>query len=286
MKLRLLASVAIIGVALTSCQTMRDNPKQTGGTVLGAALGGLLGSQFGSGTGKLVATGLGVAAGAWIGSEIGASLDRADKAAIEQRSTQALDSARDGETIRWKNPDSGANARITPTSTRRERRKIAVLRNKNVAAIPPLDLIGEPYEALKAANVRAAPATDSAITTRLRAGETFEAVGRVQGRNWIVVSKNRRTVGYVYAPLVGRARARMAGAGRPAQQTALRPALNLDDIKESKAIDLDAEGLVAEEVVATAECRTMNVEVANKAGQSEQSTYKACKAADGAWEIL
>jgi len=282
-------SVLALSVALSSCQTLQNaenNPKQTGGMLLGAALGGLLGSQFGGGTGKVVATALGVVAGGWLGSEIGKSLDRADRAAIDQKSAQALSSARDGETITWNNPDSGASARITPASTKVERREVPLVRRKDVAPIPPLELIGQTYKARRNANVRAAPTTDAATTTRLRAGETFQAVGKVQGKDWIVVGQNNRTVGYVHASLVQKAAPPSMAAGTSQGQAAVRPAVNLDHIKDSKAVDLDAEGLVADNVVATSECRTMNVEVSNKEGQSEQNKFKACKGTDGAWEIM
>src|SRR4051812_31730571 len=52
--------------------------KTTGGTLVGAGLGGLAGSQFGHGSGKLAMTAVGVLAGGFAGSQVGASLDRAD----------------------------------------------------------------------------------------------------------------------------------------------------------------------------------------------------------------
>ena len=66
-------------------------PKQTGGTLLGAAGGGLAGAQIGSGTGRLAATAAGALLGALIGSEAGVSLDRADQLYYER---QALNAAK------------------------------------------------------------------------------------------------------------------------------------------------------------------------------------------------
>jgi surface antigen len=88
-------------------------PKQTVGTLGGAALGGLLGSQFGGGSGKLATTAAGVFIGALAGSEIGRSLDRADRAYASQAVNQAQ-SAPIGETITWENPRSGNSGAITP----------------------------------------------------------------------------------------------------------------------------------------------------------------------------
>jgi len=91
----------------------RYGPKQTVGTLGGAALGGLLGSQFGGGTGKLATTAAGVFIGALVGSEIGRSLDRADRAyaraAVNQAQTAPI-----GETITWENPRSGNSGAVTP----------------------------------------------------------------------------------------------------------------------------------------------------------------------------
>lgn len=66
-----------------------SGPKQTGGTLLGAAGGGLAGAQIGSGTGQLAATAAGALLGALIGSEAGASLDRADRLYYERQALGA-----------------------------------------------------------------------------------------------------------------------------------------------------------------------------------------------------
>ncbi|MBI4969115.1 MAG: glycine zipper 2TM domain-containing protein [Rhodospirillales bacterium] len=99
-------------LATTACESVQSAPKQTGGTILGGALGGLAGSQIGSGKGKIVAIVGGTILGALLGSEIGKSLDRADRAAMEKAETQAH-GAKVGETIRWNNPDSGNSGTVT-----------------------------------------------------------------------------------------------------------------------------------------------------------------------------
>lgn len=71
--------VTLVSVAfLAGCQT--GGPKQTGGTLLGAAAGGLLGSQIGGGTGRLVGVGLGVLGGAALGGYVGKKMDDGDHA--------------------------------------------------------------------------------------------------------------------------------------------------------------------------------------------------------------
>ncbi len=112
-----LAIVAALGI--TGCDTSRGGvagmgQKQTAGTVLGAAGGGLLGSTVGKGSGRLVAVGLGAVLGGLLGSEIGNSLDKADQAHAARAYERAGDSPI-GETITWRNPESGNYGTVTPS---------------------------------------------------------------------------------------------------------------------------------------------------------------------------
>ena len=73
----------------SNCQTIQDNPKETGGTLLGAGLGALIGSNVGSGKGQLTAVALGALVGAWAGSEVGKSLDKADRVFAEKNAQES-----------------------------------------------------------------------------------------------------------------------------------------------------------------------------------------------------
>lgn len=106
------AAIAIL-VAAGCAEQDRYGPKQTVGTLGGAALGGLLGAQFGSGTGRVATTAVGVLIGALAGSEIGKSLDRADRIQADKAVTEAH-TAPLGETITWNNPESGNGGTVTP----------------------------------------------------------------------------------------------------------------------------------------------------------------------------
>jgi surface antigen len=106
---------AASALVLAGCQG--QGPKQSGGTLVGAAAGGLLGAQFGKGTGKLIGTAIGVLGGAWLGGEVGKSLDNADKAAMSQTSQYAMEKTKAGHTSSWSNPDSGNKGSVTPTKT-------------------------------------------------------------------------------------------------------------------------------------------------------------------------
>jgi surface antigen len=106
-------AAAFIAAGLAGCADQGYGPKQSLGTLGGAALGGLLGAQFGSGTGQIAATAAGVLIGALTGSEVGLSLDRADRAYANQAIYRAQAGPM-GETIFWQNPASGNRGAVTP----------------------------------------------------------------------------------------------------------------------------------------------------------------------------
>ena len=110
--------VALVATTVSACgYDVQQAPKQTGGALAGAALGGLAGSQIGQGRGQLAAVGAGVLLGGLLGSELGKSLDRADQVYAAQTTTAALEVNRTGESSGWRNPDTGAYGTVTPTRT-------------------------------------------------------------------------------------------------------------------------------------------------------------------------
>lgn len=109
----LVAGAMVAMLAVGGCASQRDNPKQTGGTVLGGVGGALLGSMFGKGSGQIAAIAVGTLVGAMVGSEVGKSLDKADRAAIDRAENRATE-VPIGETIEWNNPDSGNSGSVTP----------------------------------------------------------------------------------------------------------------------------------------------------------------------------
>jgi surface antigen len=109
--------IIFIGFSLQSCESMN---KQGGGTLIGGVAGGLLGSQFGKGEGQLLATGVGALAGALAGGQIGKTMDEYDRQMLEKSSRQALEFSPSGNSVEWKNPDSGNHGSITPTKTFKE----------------------------------------------------------------------------------------------------------------------------------------------------------------------
>lgn len=112
MKLVKLLPIGVAALLLTACAEM--GPKETLGTLGGAALGGWAGSSIGGGTGQLAAVAAGTLIGAFIGQEIGSSLDKADQLFAAQTAQNALEYQPSGTTSAWSNPDSGNSGTITP----------------------------------------------------------------------------------------------------------------------------------------------------------------------------
>jgi surface antigen len=83
------------------------------GSLGGAALGGLIGSKFGSGSGKGALTALGVVGGALAGGYVGRQMDPADHACV----SRSLEHAKTGQTVSWRNPDTGTQYGVTPTDS-------------------------------------------------------------------------------------------------------------------------------------------------------------------------
>jgi len=107
-----IALVGVLAIGLAACEN--TGPKEAGGGLIGAGLGGLAGSQIGHGSGKLAATGAGVLLGALLGSSAGKSLDRADRMYAERSTHGALETGRSGQPVAWTNPDSGHSGTIVP----------------------------------------------------------------------------------------------------------------------------------------------------------------------------
>lgn len=120
---KLVAIVAIVSM-LTACQqggapgagVMNGGSinKQDIGALGGAIGGGVIGSTMGSGAGKTAATIGGALLGGLIGNSIGKSLDNADLAAYNATSQRAMETAQPGQTLPWKNAQTGNSGTVTP----------------------------------------------------------------------------------------------------------------------------------------------------------------------------
>lgn len=90
--------------------------KEDIGTLGGAVAGGIIGSNIGKGKGAIAGTIAGTLLGAAIGNSVGKSLDNADLAAYNATSQRAMETAQPGQTLPWRNPQTGNYGSITPTN--------------------------------------------------------------------------------------------------------------------------------------------------------------------------
>ena len=102
-------------VFLAGCQS--TGPRESAGGLLGAAAGGLIGAQFGSGKGQVAAAVVGALAGSALGGKIGRQLDREDRRRQATATEHALETHRTGESLPWKNEQSGNYGTVTPERT-------------------------------------------------------------------------------------------------------------------------------------------------------------------------
>ena len=281
--------LALTATLLTGCQTTDMGNKEGLGTILGSIGGAVLGSQFGSGTGKILAQAGGAALGGYLGNMLGKMLDEQDQAAVKAEANSAFNSASDGETVSWKNPESGASASMKVNGTESSSRTIKIARIKEISAPQNISLIGKTYQSTSSSNIRSGPSASSVKVGGLASGERFQAVGSVSDGEWIVVGHNNVSVGYVHSSLVREAKEINLADSDSAvdldsipvtdRQQALRDPINLDDMNTD-------DNMVVETISASTECRTMDMNVSSKDGESANETLKACKSTDGAWEII
>ena len=99
-------------LALSGCATTQGQNEQ-GGMIIGGILGGVLGSQVGKGHGRTAAIIIGSLAGAAIGGNVGRYMDETDR----MKTAQTLETVRTGVPSTWRNPDTGYEYEVTPTST-------------------------------------------------------------------------------------------------------------------------------------------------------------------------
>jgi surface antigen len=107
-----IVSIVLAAFLLMGCETV--GTKTAVGGLGGAAAGGLLGAALGgSGTGIAAGTIL----GGLIGGAIGNRMDAADQEKANVAATQALESIPSGQSVAWRNPDSGNAGAVTPVRT-------------------------------------------------------------------------------------------------------------------------------------------------------------------------
>ena len=254
--------VALGAMLLAGCMASNGGQKQTIGTIGGAVAGGLLGAQFGSGKGQIVAAIAGTALGAYVGSEIGRYLDEQDRSA-QAEATQSVLERETPTRVAWSNPETGVKGQVESSPVRRETVYKTVYKTEEVRSSPKMNLLGQDYQATKAANVRAEPTTDSDVVNALRAGEVFHAVGHVSGKNWILAARGNQTIGYVHQSLVEPV------AGQSTEPTIVYTPPAIKGVKR---------------VAVPVERRTVTRKVTLADGSVKKESIDFCRPETGAWE--
>lgn len=100
--------------ATISCSGYQPSTETTVGAVGGAAAGGLLGAAIGD---SPEATAAGVILGGLVGAGVGEYLNQRDRRYMSDTTYDALENTRTGNSVAWKNPDTGHSGEVTPTET-------------------------------------------------------------------------------------------------------------------------------------------------------------------------
>lgn len=264
-----------LAVSISACQTTESNEDtdygRLGAQGVGAIAGGLLGSQVGDGAGQIAATTAGAVVGGWLAGELFDQLSERDRAVTTKKTAKALSESPSDSTTRWQNPDSGATTSISPGNKYQTTQRVQIARTTDVAPPQKLKVIGAFYEAKTNANLRQAATTSSQRIGGLQEGETFNAVGSVKNDDWILVSRDGTSIGYIYSELA------KPYEGKDKEVASVREPINLANADTPSHVKVD-------EVEAETTCREGVITV-EKSGSARNQTFKACKAPDGAWEL-
>ena len=113
-----IAVVTLAALLMTGCetvgQTVKANPKTTIGAAGGATVGGLIEAAAGANPAAIAASVIG---GLLLGGLVGNLLDERDKRLQGEAAQRALETAPTGQSVGWKNPDTGHSGTVTPTKT-------------------------------------------------------------------------------------------------------------------------------------------------------------------------
>ncbi len=217
----------------------------------------------------------------FIDRQTGDSIGADDAALLSGTLAEALETAAPEESVAWSSPKSGASGWIKAGKRVKERRRITSIRDLGLANATLAEIVGSPYRATGRANIRSGPGTKHKIIGRLEKGEILTALAKVRGVKWLMVGREGRAIGYVYAPLLRPAR---EAAALAAGAMGLLDPQSADDSGDPAAGKPDA-GVEVETVLVRTPCRNVLYELAPEGGAAQKYRFRACKAGDGAWQV-
>jgi surface antigen len=231
--------------------------KQEVAAVIGGVIGGYAGSRI-SRDNRTLGTVLGAALGAGAGAWLGCQMQKSD---LEKAQAAAEKAIAEGRNQTWTNAETGSSGSVTVTSAAAPvAPALAGVRFASGVTPEPAFAAqsGGSYVATGAANLRGGASTASPVIGRLTRGQDVEVAALVAGKPWALVRQGDVATGYVATSLL---RARPAPA-RTQTAAANAPA------------GLDANG-----------CRMVTEQVTLRDSGTTTTQYKACRMADGAWEL-
>jgi surface antigen len=238
------ASAASPLSSIFSCEA--GGKKQVGGAALGGVVGGVVGNRVAKGN-RTLGTALGAALGAAAGSYVGCRLQKTDQRKAEEAARVALESNRNNS---WSNPETGASGSVRMVSGQAQSEPVS-LKGLHLAngVEPASGYVGAAgrYQARNTANLRGSPSATAPIVGKLGAGDSVDALARVQGTNWLLAGRDGVGVGYVSDTVV-----------RPIGGAALTGGSN---------------------------CRTFDQTLKAKDGAADTQRHTACKSPTGEWVI-
>lgn len=270
--------------SIFSCQASGN--KQAGGAAVGAVLGGLLTNSTAGKRNRGTSTVLGAALGAAAGSYIGCRMQTSDQQQAENAAQRAL---ANGESTSWSNPETGASGRynLVSTSPYDDGRGVQVggdygrpisLRGVRFASgvQPQRTYMGSAsqYQTDDRLALRASPSRRASTVGRVRAGESFDVLARVNGERggWLLVGRERTAIGYVPEDLV-----------TPVQQTYADYDRNGRDQGDRRG-QYDTRGQYASGS-SSQMCRTFDQTITTRGGETETNRYTACQTPNGQWVV-
>ncbi len=258
----LLISTSLI--TLSACQSTSDSSNTNIGSEIGAVVGEVLATIAPTEKNKnKLFNLLGSVLGDSIGKNIERYLGEQEKIKMQDATVAALNSNSDKLWESDNSKISGA-ARVIQSNATQETRELKVLKS-NIAKVPPLEIIGENYEATTASNMRGGPSTNYKKVGGVLEGEQLTVVGKVKGKNWYLVSHGGVGTGFIFANLL-----------RPSdKRDPLNDVNNKIDNKKLSALDVETETV----------CREVSQEVILESGKTVKDTLKACKGPNG-WEVI
>lgn len=226
---------------------------------VGAIVGGLLMQD--SSTAARVGVGLASAALCGVMAEAWAShLDEQDRQRLAEASVEAAvtDTPRS-----FSNPETGVKGTVQVVEVKPQQTintDYVVLKDR-LEQTPPLEMVQSNFEARSTANVRGGPGTDYKTVGQLQGGDVRKVVGRVKGRQWLLIEEGGAGAGYVYASLLDATTREVTGDAGAGGET--------ETVKVSTQLS----------------CKTVQQDVVTKTGENISKKINMCQQPDGSWRF-